>query len=358
MRLERDMNLGSSYGEQLKGLLEQAKRANMDVDSVMLQFEGMIKKEKLKAILAQHPYRIYEGEAQSNGKVYHRWFTYVADGGKKRQIKRKTRGEIEEYLYGFYTGEVVTSKNKEIVTFNSYFHLNWLNYKKKEKLSDNTIYRYETDYKRFFEGTEFEKINVENIRGVDVLEFVASRVDALSLTGRGYKSLLYYLNDVFEYLMDERIINESPVAFINKKLKHIEKSCTSDDFKNDKDRTISKEDLMKLLDKLRSDYIAKPEYITVYAIEFAILTGCRVDEIAALRWSDISNGIITIRSSEKAHRVKGKPTTYTIEGTKTNKERYIPIVDELSDLLKRIEVAENKLGCKGEFIFSDKNGRI
>lgn len=93
-------------------------------------------------------------------------------------------------------------------------------------------------------------------------------------------------------------------------------------------------------------------------MEFAILTGCRVGEIAALRWSDIENGLITIKHSEKAHRVKGEDTTYTIETTKTGKERKLPVTNAISELLNRVEKAELNIGCKSEFVFSNKNGRI
>lgn len=158
--------------------------------------------------------------------------------------------------------------------------------------------------------------------------------------------------------MSNRVIQDNPYNYVKPKLRLINKRCRTHIIKTDEEQTISSNEIKLLLARFQQDYNTKPWYITPYAVEFAILTGCRVGEIAALRWCDIANGIITIRSSEKTHREKGVKITYTIEGTKTGKERKIPITKQLNELLDRTEQAESLLNCKGEFVFSDSKGRI
>lgn len=323
----------------------------IDFDSVQQKIYAM-KKEK---ILSLHPSGIYMTTVKSNGKAYERWITYVYKDGKRHQIKRKTKEEIEDYLVKYYTeegagkSEVVTpfkTMFEQLVKFKSLF------------VSDNTIYKHNTDYIRFFKDTDFENYAVEDINETTIMTFLAQRVKDLKLRKRALKDLCGYINECLEHARINRYIEYNPYSYIKPKLKLIYKLCKEDVYKSAEDRTLSVEEIHILLKKFQEDYKNKPEYITPYAVEFAMLTGCRVGEIAALRWSDIDGDIITIRSSEKAHRVVGQSTTYTIEGTKTGKERKIPLTTAMRDLLERVLTAENNISCAGEFVFSDKNGRI
>lgn len=336
------------YGYTLELLNKAINCGIINIDNVQLQIENM-KKEK---ILAEHPYNINKTNVVSNGKTYERWITFVMKNGKRSQIKRKTKEAIEEYLIEFYTAE----EQNKIVTFKDCYN-EWTGFKK-QIVSDNTIYRYNTDYNRFFKDTEFENMNIVIINEKDIILYLSNIVKEKKLYHRAFKTLCGYIKEIFEYAESNRIININPYIYVKPKLKLINKLCIVDVYKNSDERTISNNDIEILLDKFQSDYASKPEYITPYAVEFAILTGCRVGEISALRWQDIENGIITIRSSEKSHRTKGKPITHTIEGTKTGKERKIPVTSAMADLLARVEKAENNIGSKSEFVFSDKGGRI
>lgn len=297
---------------------------------------------------------ILQTKVTSNGKTYDRWITFVIKDGKRSQVKRKTKEAIEEYLIQFYT----TEEQNKIITFKNCY-IEWLNFKK-QIVSDSTIYRYNTDYNRFFRDTEFENMDITFINEKEIILYLSNIVKEKKLYHRAFKTLCGYIKEIFEYAESNRIINFNPYVYVKLKLKLINKLCVTDIYITSDKRTISTNEIEALLNKFHQDYIEKPWYITPYAVEFAILTGCRVGEIAALRWSDVdvNDGIITIRSSEKAHRIKGQTTIYTIESTKTGKERKIPITKQINNLFDRIEKAENNLNCKGEFIFSDEDGRI
>ncbi len=320
----------------------------LNIDSVRREIEDM----KRQQILAEHPFNITQTQVKSNGKTYNRWITFVMAEGKRKQVKRKTKEELEEYLIQFYE----TEESNKIVTFKKSYE-EWLSFKE-QIVSDSTIYRYKTDYKRFFENTEFEAKDITLIQDIDIIVYLTNIAKTQQVYLRSFKTLCNYLKEIFEYAKSNRVINDNPYIYVKPKLKLISKYCTPAKHKSDNERTISVNDIHLLLLKFHQDYINKPWYITPYAVEFAILTGCRVGEIAALRWSDINNETITIRCSEKAHRIKGKGTTYTIESTKTGKERKIPVTEPLVSLLNRVLAAENNLNCKGEFVFSDTTGRI
>lgn len=327
----------------------------ISIDDLCRQLNDMNRKKILTEV---HQYKIWSGDSVSKGKKYKFWYTYLPDksfSNGKRLVKRSSLNKLEDVIVDFYNGKVpVKQENKR--SFKTVFQ-NWVSFKQ-NIVSDSTVYRYNTDYSRFFENTAFENIDVRDINEEKILIFLSDTVKRLNLTQKAMKTLAGYINECMESARANKYIVVNPYTYVKPKLKLISKMCSEGRKKSEEERVISKEDIKALLDKFQEDYILHPEYITPYAVEFAIYTGCRVGEIAALRWSDIQDGIITIRSSEKAHRVKGEPTTYSIEGTKTGKERKIPVTPHIQDLLERVEKAENNIGCKNEFVFSNKNGRI
>lgn len=110
-----------------------------------------------------------------------------------------------------------------------------------------------------------------------------------------------------------------------------------------------------LYQRFEADHEKQPNYIPTYAVQFASLTGFRVSEIAALRWTDIQNGAIVVRYSEKYIR---KTIECFIGETKNGKIRYMPLTDEIITLLKRVRKVEEEYGYLGEFIFQNEDGRI
>lgn len=83
--------------------------------------------------------------------------------------------------------------------------------------------------------------------------------------------------------------------------------------------------------------------VTSNALRFQILTGLRAGEVCPLKWEDIgeSNGVPYIEIRRQKNRVQKSPLNskeYQIikEHTKTQKNRRIPLTDELLHLLSEI----------------------
>lgn len=88
---------------------------------------------------------------------------------------------------------------------------------------------------------------------------------------------------------------------------------------------------------------AQPNGLAV-AIEIALTTGMRRGEVCALRWSDLNDdGSITVR-----HALGAAPGGYYLKGTKTGKNRNIPLTKKTLNLLYHIkegrELRYNELG--------------
>ena len=305
----------------------------------------------MNEILNSHPYKITESINKSNGKIYKRFSTRIKDEqGKSKVVSRNTKEALYKFLIDYYKHKIPINIKFEDV-FNE-----WLEFKS-DVINDGTIRRYRNDYIRFFKEKAIAQKNIAQITSKDISEFVGNTVKKHHLKVKAYQALRSYMDNIFRYAYSEEYISKNPYARIEYELRQLTKKCDRT-ITSSCDRTVSLPERKAILAQLNKDYRNKPEYIVAYSIEFAMLTGCRTGEIAAVKWSDIKDDWLYIRHSEKAHRVEGQKITYTIEGTKTNKERKFPISKWLKDLLKRIEIAENNINCKGEFIFSDVNGRI
>ncbi len=173
------------------------------------------------------------------------------------------------------------------------------------------------------------------------------------------KALGGYINEVLESAVANRYINSNPYTLAKPKLRLIAKQCVLRKPKSEGERTLTPSEIKALVSQLYREYERKPGYISPYAIELALLTGMRIGELSALRWSDITD-VITVRSSEKAHRPENDSIYYTVEGTKTGRERQIPLTAAMSNLFRRIAEAEKNAGYSKdtEFVFINGDGRI
>lgn len=118
-----------------------------DNDIIDLSYvQEQIEMAKRNEILKKHPYKISCGK---DGL----WRTYIPDESKttgRRQIKKTTEAAIKTEVIAYW------SEKLEKYTFNEYFN-RWLDVKAAYGISENTLYKYKCDYKRFFEKQISEK---------------------------------------------------------------------------------------------------------------------------------------------------------------------------------------------------------
>ncbi len=327
--------------------------ANISVsEKEILQFaidNGILSKEfvqesilmqKKKEILAQHPYQIWEGK---NGK----WYTYlpINDESKnnRRLVKRTSKESVEKAIIDFYV-------RPDTMTFEMAYR-RWRSVQD-ETVGDNTVYKYETDYKRFFGNTEFVKMEVSKITEETVKLFIVQKVKDMCLCKQACKTLFGYIRNVFKSCQINHDIKENPC--MNLEANHFYKYCTEKKRSQPKTLVVG-QDRIDLCKQYHDDYINNPFYIPLYAVELASLTGMRVGELSELRWNSITDKYIIIDKSEKYNR---KTKTYYVDSTKNGKERIFPVTTEIKSLLDRVKKAELQCGFISEWVFSNEDGRI
>ena len=138
---------------------------------------------KINDIISQHKYKKWQGD---NGF----WYTYLSDNTKKngrRLIKKKSLDKIHEAILDFYENE---SENR-VITFKDCFS----SYKKlkSEVVSNNTLSKYDTDYKRYFKDTWIENADITKITGDRLDIFIQKTIKELELKPKAAKALIGYI---------------------------------------------------------------------------------------------------------------------------------------------------------------------
>ncbi len=222
-------------------------------------------------------------------------------------------------------------------------------------VADNTVTKYESDYKRFFEGSNIENRNIHDITDDDITAFLIERIKEKGFNYRAVKSMFSMINGVFEKSLKDKIIAENPCKYVD--LPVMKKFCKEKKQKAASERIVSDEQMKKFYEQFEYDHKVKPQYIPTYAVELATLTGMRSGELAGLTWEsiDFNRKCIVVCQSEKYNR---KSREYYIDTTKNGKERTIPMTEEMEILLKKIKKVETLYGYLSQYVFSNENGRV
>lgn len=296
-----------------------------------------IEMREREELLSKHPYKVWEGK----NKNY--WYTYLpTENNNRKQVKRKSKKDLDNVIVEYW-------KSIRNNTFKSRFDI-WIERQKSCGCSDNTISKYESDYKRFCENDVIENLDIRNIKEDDICLFYKRVLLKKEIPYRALKSMHGYINGVFKKAIIDKIIKENPCVYIDLPL--FKQYCTETNKKTSTERTLSNSEKRILLSKVHNN-----QSIPKFAVELALYTGMRVGELSGLKWEDIdyNNNIITIKRSEKYNR---KEKVFYISTTKNDKIRIIPLTNSMKDVLNRIKKEELKKGNLGEFVFMVDGERV
>ena len=304
-----------------------------------------IENMKREEILQNHSYKITQGKDGN-------WRTYVKDSTKPsgcRLIKKSTEKKLQDELVKYY-GE---QKNKALTFKDVYFQ--WREVQEK-LVTDNTAYKYDTDYNRFLKDSAFEQLPIARITEDIIKVFFHDSIKQNNLTKGAFKKLYGYVNNTFAKAYREKIVIENPM--IHFVCKQFYTYCEEVDKPIEK-QIFSEEEENLILEKLHSEYVSKPNYMPNYAVEFASLTGMRVGEIVALKWEDIhTEGKLSYFVINKSEKYNRKTKEYFIDKTKNKKIRKFPIDDKIKRFLFEVKKVQFKYGFYGEWVFANEEGRI
>lgn len=291
---------------------------------------------KREEYLKKHPYAISVGK-----DGYCRTYIPTEDGGRK-QIKKKNQREVEDVVIEYW-------EKKGEHTFKDRFSV-WVKRQEACNRSGNTIDKYWSDYRRCFENDEFENYDVRKITDVEISLFIKRLLKRKKIPYRALKSVFGYMKGVFDKCIIDKLIQDNPCKYVD--LPIFKSMCVEPRAKTSEERTLSEQERNVLLKNIHKNPTAEK-----YAVELSLYTGMRVGELSALMWEDVNyeKGYIKVHRSEKYDR---QSNTYYISTTKNNKIRYVPLTEQMIDVLRRAKLESARNGILSEFIFCNKEGNI
>ena len=320
-----------------ENLLKEA--AELDIISLD-SLQSQVQMAKKKAVLKQHHYAISQ---LPNGQFQ----TYLIDPltGKRKEIRAISKERVEDRIYQLVT-EFEKAKHNDNFTMTDLYN-EWLNYKMAITESSNTIRRHRQHYRKYFENTELFGTTVSAVDHLSLQAYCNELVKKNGMTAKEWTNVKTILKGMFEFAYDKHYITINPMerVRITVRFKQVKK-------KTGKTETYNTEELNELREYLEEQFAETSDTIFL-AIELNFLIGLRVGDLVALRWSDwVDMRHLHIQREEVHNQDNGQ--FIVVEHTKTNQDRFVPLVPKALRLLNRI----NEHRDLSEFMFTREGTRI
>ena len=300
-----------------------------------------------KAIINTHKKMYNFWQNANTGK----WYSYLPKEGVKppkgKQIESVSEENLINKIFDYYTKEEEKKQNTS-PTFSAVYW-KWRAIKDLE-LGGNSIIGYNTNWKRFFEYSDFAEMPIDTINENTIRFFMLSRIKELDLRKDTCRKLFDSIKHVIRYARVEKLILENPVEFLENR--DFTKLC-NDKIKPENECYFNDTELSIIINALNEYHKEHPLNMASYAIHLAVFTGMRTGELCTLKWSDIENGCISINKSCKYNSLTHE---FSVGNTKTKKSRKYPLDDQIKSLFKRIKQIQIQNGILCEWIFTDGKG--
>ena len=201
----------------------------------------------------------------------------------------------------------------------------WLETYKREKVGYSTYRNYKLFSEKYINPT-IGNMQISQVRAIDVESLLSSQKVA-SLSPSGQKQVYLTLKGIFDAAVENDICERSPVK---KRTNKAEKKITPKVFLPD--------DVQTLIETAKSHEHGNIVLLLLY-------TGLRIGELCALKWSDINGDTITVQRN-----LAKQKNGYAEKTTKTGKERFVIITEELQSIL-------DAMPRESEYVLTHKGGQ-
>jgi len=310
---------------------------SIDLDGIA---EQLIRARREK-ILGSHPYNIYQDK---DG----RWRTYVKDTESRygrKAIVKATREKLEEALCEYYS-ELDEETRKRNATLASLYP-KWLEYKKLH-VEKTTVDRIQRDWNKYYDLDQIVHKKIKDLTKLDLDTWVHEMIRRYGMNKHKYTNFSLILRQELDYAVDLGIIKNNPFREVTVNAKRV---LVSERKKPDETQVFTKDELQKLEEMAWKDFETKhycKHQLTPLAVMFMFLTGARVGEVCAIRYSDIKEDMLTIC------RMIQYPSNDVVEHTKgTFGDRVIPLVPRAMELIREAKKRQQEENAPDDgYVFS------
>lgn len=313
------------------------------MDSVLLQKSlnyGLIDESSLaeqieemenKKILDNHGSKIWQGK---NGS----WYTYLVDEtGKRRLIKKSSKKQIEDYIIQYNKNQ----DGKKMPTFKEVFDA-WVKSKYRYgEIKSQTVDRYESIFKWFFEEEAREK-PVNRITENWLEDYIKRRLVIIKPPARNWNNVKTILKGTMKYARKHGYTK----FVIEDFLRDLEVSKAVIKKPSRKNQVFSDEEVEKIIKECLKD-----NSLVSLGIALAFYTGLRRGELAALKHSDIQGNVMTVQRTTIYYKENGKSKFAIQEFTKGAEGiRKVIMPPEAVEIFQKLR----KMSFDQEYIFYGK----
>ena len=254
-----------------------------------------VMKEQKQHYLSMHKYKIFQDK---DG----RWKTTLPDETKKngrRLIAKSKLEDLNDCIAEFYKQEEEYKNNplqrfSEDITLEQLYPI-WLQSRILEAKNLRTVKRNHQDWNRYYKDTEIVKVPMKRLTINELKDWAHKLITDNDMNKRKYYDMAIIMKKCFEYAADEGLCDNTwAVAKTKVNTKKLKKMVKPEN----ETQIYFYDEKTKLIQYSLKMFALRPWNITSLAIPFLFLTGLRISEIVALKYSDLTENEIIIRKCE------------------------------------------------------------
>ena len=277
----------------------------LDEDGVRL----IMRKKHLQFVLSHHEHKIWQS---ADG----RWKTYITDeeSGKRKQISRESREDLEDFLYDKYLAEDEELAKKR-ATMESLYD-DWAEYKSLF-VSEATIKRDRNTWKALYKDAPIVKKPLVSITKTELERWLLSVIRSKNMNSHQFTNFISVVRQLMAYAEEIGIIESNPAEKIHIQKKRILKP----EVKGPAITQVFMEDERQMLIKHAMEQYEKHrdtvQIFTSLAIAFLLYVPLRRGELVALRFDDLDGNRLYLTDSYSHDMKCLKGRLKDIEGWRT-----------------------------------------
>ena len=316
----------------------------LDEDGVRL----IMRKKHLQFVLSHHEHKIWQS---ADG----RWKTYITDeeSGKRKQISRESREDLEDFLYDKYLAEDEELAKKR-ATMESLYD-DWAEYKSLF-VSESTIKRDRNTWKALYKDAPIVKKPLVSVTKTELERWLLSVIRSKNMNSHQFTNFISVVRQLMAYAEEIGIIESNPAEKIHIQKKRILKP----EVKGPAITQVFMEDERQMLIKHAMEQYEKHrdtvQIFTSLAIAFLLYVPLRRGELVALRFDDLDGKRLYLTDSYSHDMKCLKGRLKDIEGWRT-----VDVVPPALEIIERIRQERIRLGMPTDgciFTVNEKYGSL